>query len=75
MFLDARAPTQGAAPAGSPDARRRQPAELQRLRRHLLTRHSELPLFNTTAWVWHLENLVERLLLEEPKDPDTMDGH
>lgn len=53
----------------------RQPAELQRLRRHLLARHGELPLFNTAAWVGHLENLVERLLREEPKDPDTMDAH
>jgi predicted O-linked N-acetylglucosamine transferase (SPINDLY family) len=53
----------------------RQPAELQLLRRHLLARHGELPLFNTAAWVGHLENLVERLLREEPKDPDTMDAH
>ncbi len=40
----------------------RQPAELQRLRRHLLVRHSELPLFNTAAWVGHLESLLEELL-------------
>ena len=40
----------------------RQPAELQRLRRHLLERHGELPLFNTAAWVGHLEALLERLL-------------
>ena len=53
----------------------RQPAELQRLRRHLLTRHSELPLFNTAAWVGHLEALLERLLPVEPKNLDTMDAH
>ena len=40
----------------------RQPAELQRLRRQLLERHGELPLFNTAAWVGHLEALLERLL-------------
>ena len=39
-----------------------QPAELGRLRRQLLERHGELPLFNTAAWVGHLENLLERLL-------------
>ena len=39
----------------------RQPAELQRLRRHLLTR--ELPLFNTAAWVGHLEALLEQLMM------------
>jgi predicted O-linked N-acetylglucosamine transferase (SPINDLY family) len=40
----------------------RQPAELGRLRRQLLERHGELPLFNTAAWVGHLESLLERLL-------------
>jgi predicted O-linked N-acetylglucosamine transferase (SPINDLY family) len=40
----------------------RQPAELQRLRRQLLEGRAELPLFNTTAWVGHLEQLLERLL-------------
>lgn len=40
----------------------RQPAELQRLRRQLLERRAELPLFNTAAWVGHLEELLERLL-------------
>jgi predicted O-linked N-acetylglucosamine transferase (SPINDLY family) len=39
-----------------------QPAELERLRRELLERHRELPLFNTAAWVGHLESLLERLL-------------
>jgi predicted O-linked N-acetylglucosamine transferase (SPINDLY family) len=43
----------------------RQPAELQRLRRHLLKRHSELPLFDTAGWVRQLESLLERLLLFE----------
>lgn len=38
------------------------PAELQRLRRHLLDHHNDLPLFNTAAWVEHLENLLEQLL-------------
>ena len=42
-----------------------QPAELQRLRRHLLERNGELPLFDTAAWVGHLENLLERLLAAE----------
>ena len=42
-----------------------EPAELQRLRRHLLDRHDELPLFDTAAWVGHLENLLERLLAAE----------
>lgn len=41
----------------------RQPAELQRLRRQLLEGRSELPLFDTAAWVGHLESLLERLLL------------
>ena len=40
----------------------RQPAELQRLRRHLLNHHDELPLFNTAAWVRHFEHLLEQLL-------------
>ena len=40
----------------------RQPAELQRLRRQLLAGRAELPLFNTTAWVGNLEQLLERLL-------------
>ena len=40
----------------------RKPAELQRLRCHLLDRHDELPLFNTVAWVGHFENLLEQLL-------------
>ena len=40
----------------------RQPAELQRLRHHLLDRHDELPLFNTAAWVRHFEQLLEQLL-------------
>lgn len=40
----------------------RQPAELRRLRRHLLECRAELPLFNTSAWVEHLEKLLERLL-------------
>ena len=40
----------------------RQPAELQRLRRQLLAGRAELPLFNTSAWVEHLEQLLERLL-------------
>jgi predicted O-linked N-acetylglucosamine transferase (SPINDLY family) len=39
-----------------------QPADLHRLRRQLLGRQSELPLFDTAAWVGHLENLLERLL-------------
>jgi predicted O-linked N-acetylglucosamine transferase (SPINDLY family) len=39
-----------------------QPDELKRLRRQLHERHSELPLFDTAAWVGHLENLLERLL-------------
>jgi len=39
-----------------------QPAELERLRRQLLERHRELPLFNTAAWVGHLESLLEGLL-------------
>ena len=43
----------------------RQPAELKRLRRQLHERHSELPLFDTAAWVGHLENLLERLLAAE----------
>jgi predicted O-linked N-acetylglucosamine transferase (SPINDLY family) len=47
----------------------RQPAELQSLRRHLLERHGELPLFNTAAWVGHLDNLLERLLREELLHP------
>jgi hypothetical protein len=50
-------------------------AELQRRRRHLLTRHGELPLVNTPAWVGHLENLLERLLVVEPEHPDTRDAH
>ena len=37
----------------------RQPADLQRLRRYLLDRHDELPLFNTAAWVGHFENLLK----------------
>ena len=52
-----------------------QPAELQRLRHQLLGRHSELPLFDTAAWVGHLENLLERLLVLEPEHPDTINGH
>jgi hypothetical protein len=40
-----------------------QPTELERLRRQLLERRSELPLFNTAAWVGHLESLLERLLV------------
>ena len=40
----------------------RQPAELQRLRHQLLEGRAELPLFNTSAWVGHLEQLLERLL-------------
>jgi predicted O-linked N-acetylglucosamine transferase (SPINDLY family) len=43
----------------------RQPAELERLRRQLLERRSELPLFDTAAWVGHLEALLERLLMAE----------
>lgn len=39
-----------------------QPAELRRLRRQLLERHGELPLFNTAAWVGQLECLLERVL-------------
>lgn len=42
-----------------------QPDELKRLRRQLHERHSELPLFDTAAWVGHLENLLERLLAAE----------
>jgi predicted O-linked N-acetylglucosamine transferase (SPINDLY family) len=42
-----------------------QPAELARLRRQLHERQSELPLFDTAAWVGHLESLLERLLLFE----------
>jgi predicted O-linked N-acetylglucosamine transferase (SPINDLY family) len=42
-----------------------QPAELKRLRRHLLERRSELPLFNTATWVGHLERLLEQLLVAE----------
>ena len=40
----------------------RQPAELQRLRRQLLAGRAELPLFNTSSWVEHLEQLLEQLL-------------
>jgi hypothetical protein len=40
----------------------RQPPELQRLRHQLLEGRAELPLFNTSAWVGHLEQLLERLL-------------
>ena len=40
----------------------RDPAELQRLRRQLLERHSELPLFDTAAWVGHLEALLSALI-------------
>jgi predicted O-linked N-acetylglucosamine transferase (SPINDLY family) len=43
----------------------RQPAELDRLRRQLLERRSELPLFDTAAWVGHMEALLERLLVAE----------
>jgi hypothetical protein len=53
----------------------RQPAELARLRRQLHERQSELPLFDTAAWVGHLENLLERLLVLEPEHQDTMNGH
>jgi predicted O-linked N-acetylglucosamine transferase (SPINDLY family) len=53
----------------------RQPAELGRLRRKLHERQSELPLFDTAAWVGHLENLLERLLVLEPEHQDTMNGH
>jgi predicted O-linked N-acetylglucosamine transferase (SPINDLY family) len=53
----------------------RQPAELQRLRRQLLERHSELPLFDTAAWVGHLDVLLERLLVLEPEHPDTINTH
>ena len=42
----------------------RKPAELQRLRRQLLERHEELPLFNTAAWVGNYENLLEKALAE-----------
>ena len=52
-----------------------QPDELKRLRRQLHERHSELPLFDTDAWVGHLESLLERLLVLEPKHPDTMNAH
>jgi|688.fasta_scaffold241612_2 hypothetical protein len=52
-----------------------QPAELQRLRRHLLTRHGELPLVNTPAWVGHLENRLERLPREEAEHPDAKEAH
>ena len=40
----------------------RNPAELQRLRHQLLERHSELPLFDTAAWVGHLEALLHALI-------------
>jgi len=40
----------------------RQPAVLQRLRHQLLAGRAELPLFNTSAWVEHLEQLLEQLL-------------
>ena len=40
----------------------RKPAELKRISRQLLDRHNELPLFNTTAWLGHFENLLEQLL-------------
>ena len=43
----------------------RQPAELGRLRRQLLERQADLPLFNNAAWVGHLESLLERLLATE----------
>ena len=39
-----------------------QPAELGRLRRQLIERLCELSLFDTAAWVGHLESLLERLL-------------
>ncbi len=39
-----------------------QPAELRSLRRQLLDRHNDLPLFDTPGWVGHLENLLEHLL-------------
>ena len=40
----------------------RHPTELQRMRRHLLHHHDELPLFNTAAWVKNFEHLLEQLL-------------
>ena len=40
----------------------RQPAVLQLLRHKLLAGRAELPLFNTSAWVEHLEQLLEQLL-------------
>lgn len=42
----------------------RQPAKLQRLRRQLLEGHGKLPLFNTAAWVGHLEALLEQLMMK-----------
>jgi len=38
-----------------------QPAELRRLKRFLLDGKQQLPLFNTWAWVGHLEQLFEQL--------------
>lgn len=38
-----------------------QPAELRRLKRFLLDGKQQLPLFNTGAWVGHLEQLFEQL--------------
>ena len=46
-----------------------QPAELGRLRRQLLERHDKLPLFDTAAWVGHLESLLERLLEQRRAGP------
>lgn len=41
----------------------RQPDELQRLRSQLVEYRTELPLFNTAAWVGHLEALLEQLMM------------
>jgi predicted O-linked N-acetylglucosamine transferase (SPINDLY family) len=38
------------------------PDRLHQLRRQLLERHNELPLFNTAGWVDHLEQLLEQLV-------------
>jgi protein O-GlcNAc transferase len=39
-----------------------EPLELQRLRRQLLEHLERLPLFQTAAWVGHLEALLESLV-------------
>jgi hypothetical protein len=47
----------------------RDPEQLRQRRQRLLDPSANLPLFDTAAWVGHLENLLERLLREERLDP------